>query len=70
MSELASAVASPGSATPVTATKLKAREIFSYGFADLGQISLMQLSSIYLLFFYTDILLLSAGTVGTVFLLT
>lgn len=71
MSELASAVTPPlaAAAVPVVA-KLKAREIFSYGFADLGQISLMQLSSIYLLFFYTDILLLSAGTVGTVFLLT
>lgn len=52
------------------AEKLRMREVLSYGAADLGQISLMQLSSIYLLFFYTDILLLSAGTIGTVVMLT
>lgn len=49
---------------------LSFREIVSYGLADLGIISLMQLSSIYLLYFYTDILLLSAGLAGTIFLIS
>lgn len=53
-----------------TNNRLKFREIVSYGLADLGIISLMQLSSIYLMYFYTDILLLSAGLIGTIFLLS
>ncbi len=60
----------PASESVTAIPRLHWREIVSYGLADLGQISLMQLSSIYLLYFYTDILLLGAGTVGTVFLLS
>ncbi len=49
------------------AVKLGHREVLSYGVADLAQTAAVQFTSMYLLFFYTDILLVSAAMVGTVF---
>lgn len=43
------------------------REIISYGMADFGQTAVIQFSSMYLLFFYTDILAVSAALIGTIF---
>lgn len=43
------------------------REVLSYGLADFTQTTMVQFTSLYLLFFYTDILLVSATLVGTIF---
>ncbi|MEO0437114.1 MAG: MFS transporter [Pseudomonadota bacterium] len=46
------------------------KEQFFYGFADLFQTAAVQFASMYLLFFYTDILAVSASLVGTVFVVS
>lgn len=46
------------------------REKQSYATADFSQIALMQLATVYLLFFYTDIIGLSATTIGFIFALS
>lgn len=50
-----------------SAQRLRQREVLSYGIADLSQTAAVQFASMYLLFFYTDILALGAAVVGTVF---
>lgn len=51
-------------------TEISRREQFSYGCADFGQTSIIQLASIYALYFYTDIIGLGATFVGSLFLIS
>ena len=44
--------------------------LLGYGFADFGQLAVLQFVTIYLMYFYTDVLGVAAGTVGTIFLLS
>lgn len=55
------------SATATAAVTLRGREVFSYGLADFAQTAAVQFTSMYLLFFYTDMLAVGAGVVGTIF---
>ncbi|MEM0909469.1 MAG: glycoside-pentoside-hexuronide (GPH):cation symporter [Pseudomonadota bacterium] len=46
---------------------LRKSEVLSYGMADFTQTAAVQFTSMYLLFFYTDVLAVSAAIVGTIF---
>ena len=50
-----------------TNSPLRRSELLSYGIADYFQTAAVQFVSLYLLFFYTDILALSAAVVGGIF---
>jgi len=47
--------------------KLSIREYLSYGFADFTQTAAVQFTSLYVLYFYTDIVMVSATVVGSIF---
>lgn len=51
-------------------TKITLKEKIGYGFGDMASSMFWKLFGTYLLFFYTDIMGLAAGAIGTMFLIT
>jgi GPH family glycoside/pentoside/hexuronide:cation symporter len=57
----------PMDSSLISTDKLGLKEYLSYGFADFSQTAAVQFTSLYILFFYTDILMVSATIIGSIF---
>lgn len=60
----------PEAFNPRMHTKISLKEKIGYGFGDMASSMFWKLFGTYLLFFYTDVMGLAAGAIGTMFLIT